>query len=291
MKRIIRFMMAALTVCCLLLAAIPVSAGPVFGYNDLPEGHWAYNDVMAMTNAGIVKGVGNHHYAPQSKVTYAMFLTIIGRTAFESKVDHDSAADWYSPYVEVLDELGILTGTGIGPESMQEPISRYDMARVINNCLRYFEVEILPYDIEQIADYKQIPNQYAKDVCAVFSSGVIKGYSDNCFHGENSMNRAEMAAAANRFQTLLNQNRGLYQLTIETTEGGTIPAGLETEINGYYAEGAEISIIAREMPDYVFVQWKSSGGGVFGDQTMITTSFTMPAHDTVITAVFEPCAE
>lgn len=83
-----------------------------------------------------------------------------------------------------------------------------------------------------------------------------------------------------------NQAKQISTLRIEAGEGGTIPAGQETEINGDYEEGTTVSIIAREMPDYYFVNWTSSNGGTFADANDSQTTFSMPGKDTIVTAHF-----
>jgi hypothetical protein len=78
-----------------------------------------------------------------------------------------------------------------------------------------------------------------------------------------------------------------YRFTIEAGEGGTIPAGQADFINGNYKKGAEIRLIARGMPEYSFVNWTSSNGGIFKDEKAPGTTFTMPGNDTVVTGHFE----
>ena len=80
----------------------------------------------------------------------------------------------------------------------------------------------------------------------------------------------------------------LHNLEICTDEGGDLPAGLDEMVNGTHSAGEVISIAARAMPGYRFVEWRSSGGGDFADAQSSQTQFTMPAEDVVITAVFEP---
>ncbi len=82
-------------------------------------------------------------------------------------------------------------------------------------------------------------------------------------------------------------NNTLYNLSITTTEGGGVPAGLTESINGQYREGDEIKLIVRPMPDYVFVEWVSSNGGEFSDKNDSGATFIMPANDTEICGIFK----
>ena len=99
---------------------------------------------------------------------------------------------------------------------------------------------------------------------------------------ENSMVNLSDASA------LLRQSAKEYSFEIHADEGGDIPAGLDKSVNGAYQAGEIISIAARAMPGYRFVEWKSSGGGSFADAKNSQTQFTMPAEDVIITACFTP---
>jgi hypothetical protein len=79
-----------------------------------------------------------------------------------------------------------------------------------------------------------------------------------------------------------------YSFVIESDDiMGTIPAGQALYINGNYAEGERIRLIARPMPGYNFDRWVSSGGGTFEDECDPTTYFTMPANNVIVTAIFK----
>jgi len=86
----------------------------------------------------------------------------------------------------------------------------------------------------------------------------------------------------------LNEAPQTYALTIEVTEGGTVPAGQKSFIDGNYPEGTKIAILVRPMEGYYFTHWTSSNGGSFENEKSSTTYFTMPANSTVITAHFSP---
>ena len=69
-----------------------------------------------------------------------------------------------------------------------------------------------------------------------------------------------------------------YTLTVELKGGSGSTTG------GEYAEGAVIHIDAGSRSNYRFDRWTSSNGGSFADASSASTTFTMPAVDTTITA-------
>ena len=69
-----------------------------------------------------------------------------------------------------------------------------------------------------------------------------------------------------------------YMLTVDLNGGNGTTTG------GKYTEGEEISIDAGTKSGYRFTGWTSSNGGTFDDDSSASTTFTMPANDTTITA-------
>ena len=69
-----------------------------------------------------------------------------------------------------------------------------------------------------------------------------------------------------------------YRLTVELNGGNGTTTGDE------YPEGEKISIDAGTKSGYRFTGWNSSNGGSFADASSASTTFTMPANHTTITA-------
>ena len=75
-----------------------------------------------------------------------------------------------------------------------------------------------------------------------------------------------------------NHKRDTYTLTVDLNNGSGSATG------GKYAAGAVISIDAGTRTNYRFTGWTSSNGGDFASASSASTTFTMPANDTTITA-------
>lgn len=74
---------------------------------------------------------------------------------------------------------------------------------------------------------------------------------------------------------------GAYELTITAEPGGTIKQGA----NGYYAPDSQVTLMAEPNSGYVFTGWIADGG-TFSDVSSTGTTFTMPAANVTIKAVF-----
>ena len=75
--------------------------------------------------------------------------------------------------------------------------------------------------------------------------------------------------------------RAFYTLTVD------LKGGSGSTASGKYAKGTVIHIDAGTRADYRFTGWISSDGGSFADVSSASTTFTMPAADTTITAYWQ----
>ncbi len=74
----------------------------------------------------------------------------------------------------------------------------------------------------------------------------------------------------------------VYTVTVNASGGGTATGG------GSYAEGETVTLSAQANQGYRFTGWTSSDGGTFADASSESTTFTMPAGDVTVRAVFSP---
>lgn len=173
-------------------------------FRDVPPSHWAYPYVMSMADAGVLKGTSATTYAPEQKVSAAMLVTLVGRVTYEDDVaaattDGDS---WYSAYLRVAKDKGVLEGTTITDAQIEQEVSRYDMAVVLAHCAELLGVPEADTDTSKITDYAQIPDAYAGAVAQVYALGLITGDNAGCFNGTTAMSRAEAATVISRLLTL-----------------------------------------------------------------------------------------
>ncbi len=71
-----------------------------------------------------------------------------------------------------------------------------------------------------------------------------------------------------------------YTLTVD------LNGGSGSTIGGEYTEGAVVNIDAGSRSNYRFAGWTSTNGGAFADASSASTTFTMPAANTTITAAW-----
>ncbi len=183
-------------------------------YKDVNSLDWFYNNIDFVNKNGIMNGVGNGLFAPNTTLTRAMAVTILFRLdeeyyqsrgdklTFEASGFTDVPGNvWYSNPVKWGKRAGIISGKS---EKIFDPdgaITRAEFATILYRFFIFKKVwNISGADIHEIpADYEIVP-EYAKDaVVRLFSAEIIKGRPGKLFDPNATITRAETAAMIERF--------------------------------------------------------------------------------------------
>ena len=111
----------------------------------MPQDHWANPYVEAMTQKGVVTGVGNGRFNPDGNLSTAEFSVMLTQAFCPKEVaDPEEGAAWWEPYLNAAWEAGYLTDTTAGfsyadgswdADVVTAPMTRYDMAQAMNNTV------------------------------------------------------------------------------------------------------------------------------------------------------------
>lgn len=203
--------MKRLSACALSLALsvsmiLPAGAAGA-AFTDVPQDHWANPYVEAMTQKGVVTGVGNGRFNPDGNLSTAEFSVMLTQAFCPKEVaDPEEGAAWWEPYLNAAWEAGYLTDTTAGfsyadgswdADVVTAPMTRYDMAQAMNNTVAA-EKMTLPTDEQReaaqaaIGDFDSIPEDYESAVVAMYALGYLSGVNANGdFGGESTMTRAQ----------------------------------------------------------------------------------------------------
>ena len=200
--------------CFLIMFQVPALAG---SFVDVAPSHWAYDDIEKAYEADVIQGArydektDDRYFQPDSRLTTAQFLTIIGR-AFYAKDMEDftaQAKNWYDPAWKTALKYQLI-GNEIGTEQLKKEISRYEMAEILYRLFADFEVK-LPSEAEllktqaKIADMAEIKAKKAERyITPIFYFGVLSGVDGKgTFAGDRLFTRAEMAVIYSRLNNFL----------------------------------------------------------------------------------------
>ena len=283
--------MKRLSACALSLALsvsmiLPAGAAGA-AFTDVPQDHWANPYVEAMTQKGVVTGVGNGRFNPDGNLSTAEFSAMLTQAFCPKEVaDPEEGAAWWEPYLNAAWEAGYLTDTTAGfsyadgswdADVVTAPMTRYDMAQAMNNTVAA-EKMTLPTDEQReaaqaaIGDFDSIPEDYESAVVAMYALGYLSGVNANGdFGGESTMTRAQSCVVMSK---LLGTE---VETTPETPDEGTAGGTGDTTPAEEPEIPAEDAGTGTETPEKPETPDEGTAGGTAGSTPAEEET---PAEDT-----------
>ncbi len=175
-------------------------------FADVADDAWYSADVQAMVKLGLMDGVGEGRFAPESQVTRAMVAQVLyrhsGSVPAEGDMMFTDVADdvWYAEAVRWAGANGVLEGYENGTVRPEAYVTRQDLAVML---MRYRtrvikkELPDLGFDAPAFADNGAIATYAAEAVYLLQKAGVVQGSGDK-FLPENTASRAVLCKMVNR---------------------------------------------------------------------------------------------
>lgn len=187
-----------------------VNAGPATPggcpFRDVASGAWYYADVVSAYERGLVNGVTEQTFEPQSSLTVAqaMKLAACMHQLYHSgqvRLQPAASGPWYSPYVDYALENGIAETR---PTDYDAAVTRGAFIKLFFNALPEKE-----YTKQNLIMDGAIPDvatdaPLAKQVYIFYEAGILTGYTadgnylDHAFGPDSNITRAEVATVMNR---------------------------------------------------------------------------------------------
>lgn len=152
-------------------------------YDDMGSAVWAKKPVEVLASKGILRGISEKVYAPQTNITRADFLYFLIRTiGVDAKVDGNfgdiSRDAYYYNEIGIAKKLGITSGTGNNKFSPDASITRQDMMVLTERALRMLKglkVQGTASDLGKYRDKSLVAAYAVKSVASVVKEGLIVG--------------------------------------------------------------------------------------------------------------------
>lgn len=159
-------------------APVPTTIKTNFG--DVPSGSWYYNEVMTLTNAGIVGGTGGGNFEPNRNVTYGEALALIMR-AVGYNIQQGTGSNWAIPFLTQAAQDGLLPNAYY---DLNAPIDRNTIASVTAKAMK-----LTPVTNPSSSPFPDTSDPY---VLALHYAGIVAGDSEG-FRGTAYLTRAEVS--------------------------------------------------------------------------------------------------
>lgn len=206
-------------------------------FTDVPKTHWAYSELEKAQKSGLVTGVGNDRFEPDSRISVQEVATLLYRaygkygSATDFKTDYSSecalqlqaagVSDWAKTYVAYGLKHNFWTENELkagGVASTGTP-GRGLVAQWIYRTLpgkNDFALRILPYE-----DNSDIDPAYYEAVDVLWKYGMMRGASGS-FYPKDGISRVEAAVIGARVIDKLGAQYPAYSLEPFVYESGVM---------------------------------------------------------------------
>ena len=170
-------------------------------FTDVKEDAWYYEAVLYAMQEGYFKGVTATTFAPESKLSRAMAVTVLYRMAGEPEVtgtvtftDVKEDAYYYQALVWAV-ENGITTGMDDTRFAPNANVTREQMVTFLYRYAKASGADVSKQaDLSQYRDVKQV-SEYAEEAMAwAVGSGILQGMEQNLLAPRGTATRAQAAA-------------------------------------------------------------------------------------------------
>ena len=174
-------------------------------FPDVAEGDWFYDAVRYAYENGLMDGVGDNLFAPNSETTRAQLVTILYRLAGQPAVSGDlpfpdvESGTWYTDAVAWAAQNGIVNGVSDTEFAPGDDITREQLVTVL-----YRYAESKGYDVSASADLSGYPDagqvqDYAQPAMAwAVAEDIVEGVDGN-LNPTGDATRAQIATILMRF--------------------------------------------------------------------------------------------
>lgn len=179
---------------------IPVKVGKeILDFIDTKD-HWAREFIGKMAARGLVSGVGDNMFMPDTQITRAQFLAMLAKTVPNLNLDtyektgfmDVNSSDWHYKYVNWGFGNSIVSGLDEKTFAPDSPISREQMTIMLCNFSRSLGIAMPQISAGIVfPDSNQISPWAADYVATVVGAGIMNGDSTGVFMPQGLATRAQ----------------------------------------------------------------------------------------------------
>ena len=180
-------------------------------FSDVSAGAWYAGSVQRVVEAGLMNGVSDSAFSPNTNVNRAMLATILYRLAGEPGPGVDNFGDvkataYYADAVSWAAATGMVTGYGNNSFHPNQDITRQELATILYRYAKWMGYAVDGgKDLSAYTDRGQIAS-WARDAMAwANGAGLINGRGENTLAPTATATRAEVATMMARMMDLMAQ--------------------------------------------------------------------------------------
>ncbi len=177
-------------------------------FSDIAD-HWAKDAILFVTEKGIFFGKADGSFAPDELMTRGMLVTVLGKYCYgDTSLTYDFADvdqnQYYAPYVAWAAHKGIVKGKTDTTFAPDDPITKEQLAVILNNYLNFLGKNIPTQNENAIFADAMIISPWAQGaVNQLHKKGIMSGISDYFFEPQKDVTRAEVAVVLQKLVTAM----------------------------------------------------------------------------------------
>ncbi|RVU53880.1 S-layer homology domain-containing protein [Anaerosphaera multitolerans] len=174
----------------LLLSTSTVYAKETF--NDI-KNHWAEQYIVILSGNSYIQGYGDNSFKPNNKISKAEACAVINRAfnltdTVEIQYSDIKTSDWFYKDVQIASKYKYIdTESKIFSNS---PLKRIELIEMLNAL---YEFKSGYGDYSHFNDLNSFNKKDKDAIGTLFKDGIINGYEDSKFKGDNAITRAEFS--------------------------------------------------------------------------------------------------
>ncbi len=181
-------------------------ADPTAQFTDVSS-HWAKDSIDYVVGRGLLNGISETAFSPNTAMTRGMLVTVLGRLADADTKAYTAnsftdvkAASALRPYIEWAYKKGIIQGIGSQQFAPDRAVTREEIAVILVNYTK-----TTGYTLPKIreatayADAASISSTYKAAVSSLQQAGIMVGGADNKFNPKSSATRGEVSTMLHNY--------------------------------------------------------------------------------------------
>jgi len=175
-------------------------------FRDIGENDWFYRYIRFAFANGLILGMSEDEFAPNTSLSRAMIVTILWRLSDSPKAaGNNSFADvrqgqWYTTAINWAYEEGVVSGYGNGQFGPSDNITREQLSLILLNYARYHGLNAnIDTFSTMFSDSGDVSPWASSAMMWANTSGIVAGRSATTLVPGGTATRAEAAAMMLRF--------------------------------------------------------------------------------------------
>ena len=170
MKKILTFSILMCLVCTLSMMCFGVSP-----FTDVKESDWFYKGVVGAKQSGLMNGVSDTHFAPESTLSVDQAVTVVARLhSLYNDKSIPSEFQGYKYYMDYAVKHGIVNEDYF--DNTTRAVKRSELSYLVYNSLDEKELSVIN-DIKFVPD-AEYGSEYYEGLLCLYNAGILGGFDE-----------------------------------------------------------------------------------------------------------------